>query len=143
MFVGKASDRQSLEAIMKMEEEKEMNKDNFRGQDQNCILMENETMLSHEYNQGRTHAHLDDEGTDRQSEGFVVTGEKELAHEDNQQEVVVEKHSDEMLTRWNEEIELLDILLIGRESERGENTTNKRTCSHMSSSGREMIIACK
>jgi hypothetical protein len=142
MFAGKAGDRQSLEVVMKMEEEKEMYKDILKGKDQNCILMENEAMLSHEDNQGRTHAHLDDEGTDRQSKGFVVAGKEELAHEDSQQEVE-EKHSDEMLTRWNEEIELLERLLIGPESERGESTTNERTCSHMSSSEREMLIAYK
>ena len=60
MFAGKAGDRQSLEVVMKMEEEKEMNKDIL-----NCILMENEAMVSHEDSQGRTHTHLDDEGTDR------------------------------------------------------------------------------
>jgi len=48
-----------------------------------------------------------------------------------------------MLTKWNEEIELLERMLIGTESKRGESTTNERTCSLMSNSEREMLIACK
>ena len=54
MDKGESGDRQSLEVDMKM---KEMYKDISKKQDQNCILMENETMLSHEDNQGE-HMHI-------------------------------------------------------------------------------------
>lgn len=53
---GESGNRKSLEVVLKM---KEMYKDISKRQDQNCVLMENETMLSHENNQGGAHAHLD------------------------------------------------------------------------------------
>ena len=65
-----------------------------------------------------------------------------MAHGDSQQEVV-EKHYDLVIIKWNGEIESLEILLIGTESKRGERKSNERTCSHMSSSEREMLIVYK
>jgi hypothetical protein len=60
MFAGKIGDRQSLEAVIKMEEGKKMYKEILKGKDQNYILIENEAMLSQEDIQGREHAHLDE-----------------------------------------------------------------------------------
>jgi len=58
------------------------------------------------------HTPIDNGVVEGQSEEFITTENKvELAHGDRQQEVV-EKHSGEILTKWNEEIELLEKMLI-------------------------------
>jgi nickel-dependent lactate racemase len=65
-----------------------------------------------------------------------------LAHEDSQKEDE-ERHSDEMLTKWNEEIKFLEILLMELESGRRESKTRKQTCLQVPNSDRKMLLASK
>jgi len=63
-----------------------------------------------------------------------------LAREDRKRRVE-EKHSDIVLTDFEEELLLLENLLKGPESGKKESTTRENTCSHMPSSNEEMILA--
>jgi hypothetical protein len=67
---------------------------------------------------------------ERQIEEIVATRSKEeLAHRDSQRETE-EKNSDAMLSKWNEEIELLEEMLRRQDSGREESTTRReKACS--------------
>jgi hypothetical protein len=116
-----------------------------RGQSHNSILkMEDETTLSHKDSQEDDHTPLNKEIVERQLEKNVVATRKgDLAHEDSQREVE-DKHSYAMLTRWNEEIELLEEFLRKHDSERRESTTRREeACSKVHYSEGEVPIASK
>lgn len=83
---------------------KEMYKDISMRQDQNFILMENDTMLSREDNQGGAHAHLVNEETRKQSEEFFV----EDMMEENEDSMIV-------LSPWNENIKSLESEFANKE----------------------------
>ena len=72
-----------------------------RRQDQNCILMNNEVMLSHEGNQGGSLSHFDNMIADRQEEEFVVASRRRLDCKYSQEENEY-NHPNAMLIQWNE-----------------------------------------
>ena len=77
MFAGVTCD-EPCEVVPQVKEEEEMYRDISRKQDQNCILMNSEAMLSHEDNQGGTLTHFDNMIADRHAEEFVVASRRIL-----------------------------------------------------------------
>jgi hypothetical protein len=91
--------------------------------------MKDEITVSHKENQRGAHTDFPKDIVEEQPQKLVFTVNKEeLAHE-NSQKKEEEEYYDAMLSNWNKETELLEILMRKPKSEGEENTTI--TCSQV------------
>jgi hypothetical protein len=119
---------------VKNKEEKEMYQN---------IMMKDEATMSHKDSQKGSHTHFTKEIVEGQLQKLVVTVNKEELAHGNKQKKEEEEHSYAMLSKWNEETELLDKMQRRTDSGREERTTRReKTCSQLPSKGR-MLIASK